>query len=100
MRRPRPRFTLRRMMLLVAVAGATLGGFIEYRRLSRKAAEYRAQAEDHAGIEQTLRMIVRQSGPDSPVDIVPAPGVHPTRFTAKTVAEFQAGLARKYERAA
>ena len=48
----RPRFTLRTMIVLVALAGATLGGFMEYRRLARKAAEYRAQAGEHAGMAQ------------------------------------------------
>ena len=71
MRLPRLRFTLRTLIALVAVVAAALGGFLEYRRLMRKAAEYRARAEEHAGIEQTLRTIIEKSGPSSPVDISP-----------------------------
>jgi hypothetical protein len=58
-------------MAIVAVVAATLGGFVEHRRLTRIAAEYRAKAEDHAVVEKTLRMIVEQTGPNSPIDISP-----------------------------
>ena len=97
---PRPRLSIRRLMLIVAVVAAMLGGLIEYGRLTRVAAAYRAKAEDHAGLEKTLRMIIGQTGPNSPIDISPGEGLRSRRFTAKVVAEFQAGLARKYERAA
>jgi hypothetical protein len=100
MRLPRLRFTLRTLLALVAVVAATLGGFLEYRRLMRKAAECRARAEDHAGIEQTLRTIIEKSGPSSPVDISPGSGLRSKRFTAKAVADHEAALRLKYERAA
>ena len=100
MRLPRLRFSVRLLMAIVAVVAATLGGFVEYRRLTRIAAEYRAKAEDHAGVEKTLRMIVEQTGPNSPVDISPGPGLRSRRFTAKAVADFEATLSRKYEKAA
>jgi hypothetical protein len=96
----RLRFTLRTLIVLVAAVAASLGGLIEYRGLTRKAAEYRAKAEDHAGIEQTLRAIIEKSGPNSPIDISPGDGIRSKRFTAKVVAEFEAALSRKYERAA
>ena len=54
MRFPRLRFSVRLLMAIVAVVAATLSGFVEYRRLTRMAAEYRAKAEDHAGVEKTL----------------------------------------------
>jgi hypothetical protein len=100
MRLPRLRFSVRLLMAIVAVLAATLGGFVEYHRLKRIAAEYRAKAEDHAGVEKTLRAIIEQTGPNSPVDISPGPGLRSRRFTAKTVADFEAALSRKYERAA
>jgi hypothetical protein len=100
MRLPRLRFTLRTLIALVAVVAATLGGFLEYRRLMRKAAEYRARAADHAGIEQTLRTIIEKSGPNSPVDISPGNGLRSKRFTAQAVADHEAALRLKYERAA
>ena len=100
MRFPRLRFSVRLLTAIVAVVAATLSGFVEYRRLTRMAAEYRAKAEDHAGVEKSLRTIIEQTGPNSPVDISPGPGLRSRRFTAKTVADFEAALSRKYERAA
>jgi hypothetical protein len=100
MRFPRLRFSVRLLMAIVAVVAATLSGFVEYRRLTRMAAEYRAKAEDHAGVEKTLRTIIEQTGPNSPVDISPGPGLRSRRFTAKAVADFEAALSRNYERAA
>jgi hypothetical protein len=100
MRLPRLRFTLRTLIALVAVVAATLGGFLEYRRLMRKAAEYRARAEEHAGIEQTLRTIIEKSGPNPPVDISPGNGLRSKRFTAQALADHEAALRLKYERAA
>jgi hypothetical protein len=100
MRLPHPRFTLRALIALVAVVAVTLGGFLEYRRLMRKAAEYRARAEDHAGIEQTLWTIIEKSGPNSPVDLSPGKGLRSKRFTAQAVADHEMALRIKYERAA
>jgi hypothetical protein len=100
MRLPRLRFTLRTLIALVPAVAATLGGFLEYRRLMRKAAEYRARAEEHAGIEQTLRTIIEKCGPNSPVDISPGNGLRSKRFTAQAVADHESALRLKYERAA
>ena len=100
MRLLRLRISVRLLMAIVAVVAATLGGFVEYRRLNRIAAEYRAKAEEHAGVERTLRTVVEQTGPKSPVDISPGPGLRSRRFTAKAVADLEARLVRKYERAA
>jgi hypothetical protein len=88
------------MIAVVAVIAATLGGFLEYRRLMRKTAEYPALAEDHAGIEQTLRTIIEKSGPSSPVDLSPGNGFRSERFTAQAVADREPALRLKYERAA
>jgi hypothetical protein len=84
MRLPRLRFTLRTLIAVVAVI----------------AAEYRALAEDHAGIEQTLRTMIEKSGPDFPVDLSPGNGLRSKRFTAQAVADHEAALRLKYERAA
>ena len=99
-RLPRFRFSLRTPIALVAVVAATLGAIGEYRRLTRKAAEYRAKADDHAGIEKTVRTIIERSGPNAPIDISPGNGLRSKRFTAQTVADHEAALRLRYERAA
>ena len=43
---PRPRLTVRRLMIAVALAGVALGGWIELGRLRRLGAEYADLAED------------------------------------------------------
>jgi hypothetical protein len=100
MRLPRVRFTVRRLMIAVAIVALALGIFAECVRLSRKSASFRTQAEACSGIEETLRMIIAASGPDTPVDVSPGPGMPSRRFTAMVVAEHQAALKLKYERAA
>lgn len=96
----RPRLTVRRLMIAVAVLALLLGGYVkvvEYRRL---ALIYRGKAQDHAGMESTLRMIAARQGDASPVDISLKPGTPSIRFPVRAVAEFEAKLKRKYERAA
>jgi len=88
------------MMASVAILAALMGTFVEYVRLSRKSAGLRARAEEHAGLEQTLRWIMATSGPDAPIDISAGPGIRSKRFSARAVAEWQAALRRKYEQAA
>ncbi len=83
MKIPRVRFTVRRMMVAVALMGA----FAEFTRLCRKSADLHARAEEHAGLEQTLRWIIASSGADAPVDISPGLGIRSKRFTAGAVAE-------------
>lgn len=100
MRLPRVRFKLRAMMASVAILAALLGTFVEYVRLTRKSADRRARAEEHAGLEQTLRWIIATSGADAPIDISPGPGIRSKRFSARSVADWQAALRRKYEQAA
>jgi hypothetical protein len=100
MRLPRVRFTVRRLMVVVAVAAALMGAFVEYVRLCRKSTDFRARAEEHAALEQTLRWTIATSGADSPIDISPGPGMRSKRFTARAVTDWQAALRRKYERAA
>jgi hypothetical protein len=92
--------TTRRWMIAVAVVAIPMGAIAEYIRLSRKSARFRALAEEHAGVEQTLRWIVDTKGADAPVDVSPGPGQRSRRFTALTVADWEAKLKRKYERAA
>jgi hypothetical protein len=94
------RFKLRTLMIAVAIVAALMGLVIEYRRLNRDAAKYRAWASEHAAIGQTLRWIIERDGADAPIDISPRPGVRSKRFTAKAVAEREASLRLKYERAA
>ncbi len=100
MKFPRVRFTVRRMMVIVAVSAALMGAGVGYVRLSRKAAGLRARAGEHAAMEQTLRWMIATSGADAPVDISPGPGIRSKRFTARAVADHVAALKAKYERAA
>jgi hypothetical protein len=100
MRLPRVRFTVRRLMMVVAVAVALMAAWVGLARLRLLSADYRARAEQYAGIEETLGRIVASHGADAPVDISPGPGLRSRRFTAQAVAEHEAALCRKYERAA
>jgi hypothetical protein len=100
MRLPRVRFTVRRLMIVVAVAAGLMAAWVGLARLRLLSSDYRARAEQHAGIEETLRRIVASDGADAPVDISPGPGLRSRRFTARAVAEHEAALRRKYERAA
>lgn len=94
------RFTLRRLMLAVAIASAVLAASVEIGRLRRASAAYRQKAQEHAAIAETLKGIIAASGPSSPIDISPGEGLRSKRFTAKQVANHEARLAAKYERAA
>jgi hypothetical protein len=100
MRPARVRFTVVRMMVMVAVAAGLMTAWVGHARLRLLSSNYRARAEQHAGIEETLRRIVASDGADAPVDISPGPGLRSRRFTARAVAEHEAALLRKYERAA
>ncbi len=97
---PRVRFTVRRMMVAVAVLAILLGVYGWVLRLRRMSVEFLAEARRHADMEQVLRTIIGVSGRDSFVDISPGPGVPSRRTTAGAVAEHEAALGRKYERAA
>lgn len=96
MRRTGPRFTVGRMMIAVALAALILGAAGEYRRLSLASARFRALADEHADAEQILRGM----RPDAPIDVSPGPGLPSVRFTASAVADHEASLRHKYERAA
>ena len=100
MRLPRVRFTLRGLMIVVAVMAGLMAAWIGLARLKLLASDYRARAEQHAGIEATLRRIIASDGADAPVDISPGPGLRSRRFTAWAVAKHEAALRCKYERAA
>jgi hypothetical protein len=100
MRLPRVRFTIRGMMVAVAVAAGLMAGSIGLARLRLLSSDYRARAEQHAGIEETLRHIIASDESDTPVDISPGAGLRSRRFTARAVADYEAALRRKYERAA
>jgi hypothetical protein len=100
MRLPRVRFTLRRLMIVVAVAAVLMAASNGLARLRLLSSDYRARAEEHAGIEATLRRIIASDGADTPVDISPGAGLRSRRFTARAVADYEAALRRKYERAA
>jgi hypothetical protein len=99
MRRPRVRFTVRRLMIAVAVAACLMAAWVGVARLRRLSSDYRVRTEQHAGIEETLRRIVASDGANAPVDVSPGPGLPSRRFTAGAVAEHEAALRRKYERA-
>ena len=87
-------------MIVVAVAAWLMAAWVGLARLRRLSSDYRARAEHHAGVEETLRHIVASAGADAPVDISPGPGLRSRRFTARAVAAHEAALRRKYERAA
>jgi hypothetical protein len=95
-----PRATIRRMMAAVAVVAVLMGAWVGLARLRRISAAYHALAEEHAGVEETLRRMIATEGADSPVDISPGPGLPSIRFTAQAAAAHEAELRRKYERAA
>ena len=100
MPRFRPHFSLRWLMILVAVVAASLGGVLKTREWGRLAKIYRTKAQEHADIETTLRDLVARSGEDSPVDISVQPNRPSIRFPIRKVIEHEGGLKRKYERAA
>jgi hypothetical protein len=88
-------------MALVAVAALLMGAVDGYLRLRRRSVAFRARAEQHAAMEEMLRrLLIDVSGDRSPVDISPGPGLPSKRFTARFVADREASLKRKYERAA
>ena len=99
MRLARVRFTVRRLMIVVAVAAGLTAAWVGLARLRLLSSDYRAWAEQHAGIEEVLRRIVSSDGANTPVDVSPGPGLRSRRFTAWAVAEHEAALRRKYERA-
>ncbi len=55
LRLPRPRFTVRRLMLVVAVAGLAIGGGMWVHNLSRLSGYYAARARKHRTIELAMR---------------------------------------------
>jgi hypothetical protein len=97
---PYLRITVGRLMIVAAVAAALMAAWVGIARLRRLSSDFRARAEQHAGIEETLRRIVASDGADAPVDISLGPGLRSRRFTVWAVAEYEAALRRKYERAA
>ena len=97
---PRPRFTVRRLMIAVAILALLMGGALKFREWRRFAATYRAKAQEHADVESMLRSIAAIDGDASPVDISLAPNTPTKRFPIRDVADHEARLRRKYERAA
>lgn len=84
MRLPRPRFTVRRMMLAVALLAVLLGAD----KLRQQSAQYRERAEECAIYETDSRGVLMDEGdPDRRV------------FLARE-AEYYSRLKAKYERAA
>jgi hypothetical protein len=61
MRRPRMRFTVRRMMVVVAAFGVVLGGWLEVSRLARVSTARRRDAASYAASEALARKFARQS---------------------------------------
>ncbi len=100
MRFPRVRFTVRRMMVAVAIAAILLGLYGWVVRLRRMSVEFLAEARRHADMEKMLRTISGVSGRDSLVEISPGPGVPWKRNTAGAEADQEAALKLKYEHAA
>ena len=94
-----PRFRLRTLLVAVAVVALLMGGSVEVVRLRRQSAIYRDRADHHAAVEGVLRSIAARQGDGSPVDDSPGPGVRSKRFTARIMAEHEARLRLKYDRA-
>jgi len=92
-------FQVRMMMGMVAVAALVMGAMVEYARLGRMSAAFRDGAVEHAAIEETLRRIHRRQRGRRPGRHFPGARARSIRFTARAVAEHEAALRAKYERA-
>jgi hypothetical protein len=97
---PRARFTVRGLMIAVAVAGALLGAAVEALRLRRRSAEYAALAGRHAANERTFRAIAAAGPGGALLLIAHGPGTRSRRTTPGAEADHEAALRLKYERAA
>ncbi len=93
------RFTVRRLMVAVAIAGLLLAGFNEFKRLQRQAGFYRDRAREHAEMVETLQSFVGKPGM-SRLDCSPGPGLRSVPYPIQAVIEHESRLKRKYERAA
>ena len=95
MRLPRVRFTVRRMMVAVAVMAALLAGVAWCRGMIRAARDHRERALLNRSQEQLQRQIVAS------VDLFVEPGEAPgaARGAAALAAHYES-LGLKYERAA
>lgn len=87
-------------MVAVATAAVLLGGYVEFNLLRRRSAMYRDRAREHSEMEMVLREIAAREGSRTRLDISPGPGLRTKPFTIPVVIDFEAGLKRKYERAA
>ena len=94
-----PRFTVRRLMLAVAIAGLLLGGFVEFKVLRGRSDRYRRVAREHAEMGEMLRSLAGQPGM-SLLYCSPGPGARSVPYPIETVIDHQDRLRRKYERAA
>ncbi len=94
-----PRFPVRRLMIVVAIAGLLLGGFVEFQILRRRSDRYRQIAREHAEMGKMLRSLAGQPGMNL-LYCAPAPGTRSVAFSIREVIDHQDRLRRKYERAA
>jgi hypothetical protein len=102
-RLPRPRFTVRLLMLVVALSGLAMGGGIWGYRMWRLSREYKFQAQHQRMIERGNRAfqasMLRVAEIDRPDAALVADRRHDVTWNQKD-AEYAAAMARKYERAA
>jgi hypothetical protein len=100
MKLPRLRFTIRRLMLAVAIVGVLMGSLVEWNVLRHRASLYRKRAQDHADMETSLRFTAEGPGGTNRVDISPGPGIPSKPFPIQVVIDHEVRLRRKWEKAA
>ena len=96
MRVPRVRFTVRTLMVLVAVVAIILGGMI----LRQRAASYRQRAAQFGWVATGLRQSAASGNAAFLHPTPTGPGTPMTQAMSLRWAEYYAGLRAKYEHAA
>ena len=97
---PRPRLTVRRLMIVVAVVTVLLGAAYKFAECNLLARFYRVEAQYHADRESALREIAAKDGGESLINFTPRTDTRSKRFPIRVMADFEAKLKRKYDRAA
>jgi hypothetical protein len=100
---PRVRFTVRRLMVAVAIVGGLIGGSVECRRRlesERRIGEYQRLAKHHHRAAARLRDRYRESPQESVVLFIHSSEFAQTPALKLKWAEYHESLSRKYEQAA
>jgi hypothetical protein len=97
MRLPRLRFTVRRLMIVVAIAGMLIAGGLWAEKMIRLSRRYRHRAVSLGGIDATFQVEMRRwtttKGPVSSIEV-------DRRALVRRDADLVHGIVAKYERAA